>query len=105
MLDQFVKRCLLKLFRRNTPVQHKVNEIIGIYAVDGVFSLLFDRRIYDDLGQVVEAIYDPNTSALKPVVKSDNYPPKDLMRFHLTDGSTLTVAESIGLRVKSSRLP
>lgn len=105
MLIQVVKNCFLKLLGRGVLIPHPVNTIIGIHSVDGIFCLVADRRIYDDLGQVVEAVYDADTNTCQPIVKAAEYPPKDLIRYHLTDGSTLTVCPSLDLSIRVRRLP
>ncbi len=104
MSIQFVKECFFKLSSRRVIVPHKVNEIIGIHPVDGIFCLIFDRRVYDDLGQVVKVAYNADTNTCQPIPESAPYPPKDLIRYHLTDGSTLTVSPSLGLSVRAKRL-
>jgi hypothetical protein len=105
MPKRFVKNCFLKLVGRRLLVPHKENRIIGIHPVDGIFCLLADRRVYDDLGQVVEVIYDAETNTCQPTVKAAQYPPKDLIHYHLTDGSTRTVCPSLGIDASARRLP
>ena len=102
---QFVKNGFLKLFGRRVLIPHLVNTIIGIHPVDGIFCLIVDRRIYDDLGQVVEAIYDVETNTCQPIPKPAKYPPKDLIHYRLTDGSTLVVCPSLDLSIRTRKLP
>lgn len=103
MYIEILKKRFFKLIRRQVSVPHPVNTVIGIWSVDGIFCLLADRRVYDDIGQSINVVYDPETNSCQSVVEAPPFPPKDLIRYHLIDGSTLTVCPSLGLRVSSRK--
>jgi hypothetical protein len=102
---QFVRKYLLKLLGRSEIVPRQLNRIFDIGFIDGNFCLIFDHRVYDPQWRLIRAAQDTKADISKPVLDAVAYQPKDLIRFHLTDGSTLTVCPSLGLHVRIKRLP
>lgn len=84
MTVQFVKNFFFKLSGRRVLIPAPVNSVIGIHPVDGIFCLIADRRIYDDVGLVVEGVYDAETNGIvRSLRDGGKVPDKRVMRLNL----------------------